>query len=231
MKPIFTAIAVAGALALIIPFASGCFGLSRQGPTTEAGKRFCRGFKLSLTDEAIQEYSLAIELSTKCGRTFGAKLDTPRPVPRRMSLYGAGRIDATAHNNRGVVYIKRKEYDKAMADFSAAIRIDPGFSLAYENRALAHIKRKEYDKAIADFDTVIRFAPDYVSSEYQSEYEGRAMANWLAGSTSEAQRDFEYAKRLGTGYNSIERLVEHQRTRLGGVSRGGPRGNLCPDTY
>jgi tetratricopeptide (TPR) repeat protein len=38
-----------------------------------------------------------------------------------------------AHNNRGDYYYRQKEYDKARADFKAALKINPDFTRAYRN--------------------------------------------------------------------------------------------------
>ena len=46
----------------------------------------------------------------------------------------------------------KKEYDKAIADYTEAIRLDPKDAAAYCNRGNAWSDKEEYDKAIADFD-------------------------------------------------------------------------------
>ena len=55
----------------------------------------------------------------------------------------------------------KKEYDKAIADYDQAIRLDPKYAAAYHNRGLAWYAKKEYDKAIADYDEAIRLDPKY----------------------------------------------------------------------
>ncbi|MTF40327.1 protein kinase domain-containing protein [Cyanobacterium aponinum] len=48
--------------------------------------------------------------------------------------------DASAYNNRGVVYFYFKEYDKAIADYNKAIELDPDFQLAKDNLKIAQEK-------------------------------------------------------------------------------------------
>ena len=55
----------------------------------------------------------------------------------------------------------RASYDKAIADFTEAIRLDPKDADAYCNRARAYYSKGEYDKAIADYSEAIRLNPKY----------------------------------------------------------------------
>ena len=53
----------------------------------------------------------------------------------------------------------RREYDKAIADFGEAIRLDPKRADAYVGRAGAHESKGEYDEAVADCSEAIRLDP------------------------------------------------------------------------
>ncbi|MGA2258561.1 MAG: tetratricopeptide repeat protein [Thermoguttaceae bacterium] len=53
------------------------------------------------------------------------------------------------------------EYDKAIADLTESIRLDPKNADWYNNRGPFYEKRGEYDKAIADFTEAIRQDPNY----------------------------------------------------------------------
>jgi len=57
---------------------------------------------------------------------------------------------ANAYNNRGMTYYKQKAYDKAIADFTKAIELNPDLAVAYNNRAHAYNKQKAYSKAKED---------------------------------------------------------------------------------
>jgi tetratricopeptide (TPR) repeat protein len=53
-------------------------------------------------------------------------------------------------NYRGSGYIKRQEYDRAIADFNESIRLNPGSFVPFLGRAKAYDMRGERDKAEAD---------------------------------------------------------------------------------
>jgi tetratricopeptide (TPR) repeat protein len=52
-------------------------------------------------------------------------------------------------------------YDRAIADYTAALRIDPNYAVAYYDRGLAYRAKGDYDRAIADYEAVLRINPNY----------------------------------------------------------------------
>ena len=71
----------------------------------------------------------------------------------------------------------KKDYDKAIADYNEAIRLDPGYAHAYNGRGKTWSAKKDYDKAIADYNEAIRLYPGYVHA-----YCNRGVAFLLTGS-------------------------------------------------
>ena len=51
---------------------------------------------------------------------------------------------------RGLAHHNMRRYDKALADFSRAIKLDPGYALAFASRGETYLKLKRYDEALAD---------------------------------------------------------------------------------
>jgi tetratricopeptide (TPR) repeat protein len=98
---------------------------------------------------------------------------------------------AVAYNNRGFAHTKNGDYDKAIADCSQAIRLDPDFAIAYRNRGFAHLQKGDTDKAIADYTAAIRLDPDYAVN-----YNNRGFAHTKNGDYDKAIADLTEAIRL-----------------------------------
>jgi tetratricopeptide (TPR) repeat protein len=58
--------------------------------------------------------------------------------------------------SRAIAWSNKNEYEKAIADYSEAIRIDPNDFNAYFNLGNAWLHKKEYGKAIAYYNDAIR---------------------------------------------------------------------------
>jgi tetratricopeptide (TPR) repeat protein len=75
----------------------------------------------------------------------------------------SGRLNRTdrvrAYNSRGILWKRKGEYDRAIADYTAAIRINPKYSSAYTNRGVAYVEKHDYDRALADYNIAIRLDP------------------------------------------------------------------------
>ena len=66
---------------------------------------------------------------------------------------------AVAYINRGLAYRATGEHSRALADYDAAIKLDPTYAPAYNNRGALHRDAGEFDRAIADYDEAIRIDP------------------------------------------------------------------------
>lgn len=95
---------------------------------------------------------------------------------------------------RGKAFFDNGDYDKAIADFTEAIRLDPKYAVAYNNRGSAYSSMGEFDKAIADYTEAIRLKPNDDIA-----YSLRASTYIKKGDRGKAKLDLEQAKRLGNG--------------------------------
>lgn len=84
--------------------------------------------------------------------------------------------------NRGTIYHRNGEIEKAIQDYSKSIRVNPLYAPAYNNRGTAYKDIGEYDKAIADYKHTIRL--DATGAEaynnlgtilYEREIKGQAL--------------------------------------------------------
>ena len=70
----------------------------------------------------------------------------------------AGNIPVV-YNNRGIAYRAKGDLDRAIADYSEAIRLDPDYDTAFFNRGRAYYLKRDYDRAIADYGESLRINP------------------------------------------------------------------------
>jgi tetratricopeptide (TPR) repeat protein len=71
---------------------------------------------------------------------------------RPASLYAA-------LTNRGISYYDKRDYDRAIADYTAAIQLNLNESTAFNNRGNTYKAKGDLDRAIADFSRAIRINP------------------------------------------------------------------------
>lgn len=100
-------------------------------------------------------------------------------------------LSAEDYLNRAYEHLQKKQYDKAITDYTEAIRLDPKLSEAYLNRGVAYEKKKEFDKAIKGYSEVIRLAP-----RDKDAYFNRGVAYEKKEEYERAIRDYTEAIRL-----------------------------------
>jgi tetratricopeptide (TPR) repeat protein len=71
-----------------------------------------------------------------------------------------------AYNNRGIAYFNKKEVERAIADFSRAIEINPNIAYVYNNRGAAYILQDNYNKALADFQKSLQLNPNDIKAQF-----------------------------------------------------------------
>jgi tetratricopeptide (TPR) repeat protein len=99
--------------------------------------------------------------------------------------------DINALANRGIRFRGIGEYDRAVADLNAAVRLDPRIAGLYLERGLAYEAKDEHLLAIADFSEAIRRDPALVQAHF-----GRAMAYEAGGQRELSMADLNNATRL-----------------------------------
>lgn len=72
----------------------------------------------------------------------------------------AGYDRRISYLSRGAAYLKLREADKAIADFSRVIALDDKGPRAYYYRGMSHSQKKDYSKAVEDFSKAIELKPD-----------------------------------------------------------------------
>lgn len=124
---------------------------------------------------------------------------------------------ARVHNNLGGVYYKRGMAEKAIAAFSAAIRLKPDFADAHYNLGIALKDAGAMDEAISSFEAAVRHQPSKANA-----HNNLGLAYYMKGRTDEAIEEFKTSlsldpanlrayNNLGLAYMRLGRLDEAER--------------------
>lgn len=123
-------------------------------------------FNKGENDKAIADFGQAIHPDPKIANASrgidvnGQSRGDSDPVNHQYAW-----IDPNPENSnyyRGLAYFEKGDNDKAIADFTQAIQLDPKNADAYGRRGDAYSKQGDYDKAMADYQQAIRLNPKNV---------------------------------------------------------------------
>lgn len=121
---------------------------------------------------------------TSTGKTAGrtASGDPARIFQRGQDALGRGNLDeaerdfrqvlemdpqaGAAYANLGVVYMRRKQWAKALADLKKAETLMPQVAGVRLNIGLAYYRQNEFLQAIPEFEAVVRAQPDAEQARY-----------------------------------------------------------------
>jgi tetratricopeptide (TPR) repeat protein len=68
---------------------------------------------------------------------------------------------------RGGAYHERKDYNKAIEDYTKAIDLDPNYARAYSSRGDAYHCKENYNKAIEDYTKAIALDPNLANAYFE----------------------------------------------------------------
>src|SRR5262249_37488645 len=80
-----------------------------------------------------------------------ALLQQPGLVPPRVKV--------AIFNHRGEAYVKQHDYDRAIADYDAALQIAPNNPFTHNFRGIAYRLQGEFERAIAEHNVAIGIDP------------------------------------------------------------------------
>src|SRR5262249_42206881 len=129
--------------------------LYRLGPLVAA---ICLNFLILLSPVPADDVGAAVD-------AFDRDLRTERIEPDMLNANpGQAEPISDTETHAGPQNSTRLENDRALADLSETIRLNPNDPLAYANRGNAYRKRRNYDRALSDYDQVIRLNPSSASA-------------------------------------------------------------------
>jgi tetratricopeptide (TPR) repeat protein len=119
-----------------------------------------------------------------------------------------GDIAAAVYKSRGDAHIKERDYDRAIADYTEAIRLDPNNADHYISRGWAYVRKGDYDRAFEDYSQAIKLDPNNADR-----YISRGFAYYYKGDNNRAIADYTQAIKL------VPNNADHY------ISRGGAYGS------
>jgi lipoprotein NlpI len=103
----------------------------------------------------------------------------------------SGEILAKLHHSRGTEWAAKGVHDRAIADYDAALRLNPRYGDAFHSRGNAWSSKGDPDRAIADFDAAIALNPTDAFA-----HSSRAFERTAKGEYARAITDYDAALRL-----------------------------------
>ena len=157
------------------------------GLTQLPGEGLDRLLARCLAKEMEERYVSASELMGAITELFDAwSWEPPRGVPE------AANFTAADYVNRGAIYAALDRHIEALADYDAAIRIDPNLAQAHSNRGISYMALGRHTEALIDYDAAIGLDPKYATA-----YVNKGVLHTERDEWDDALRAFETAARLG----------------------------------
>jgi len=108
---------------------------------------------------------------------------------------GPGTNLAWAYNLRALAYVEIRDFDRAIADFSRLVELQPKEPRVHYNRGTTYFRKGDFDRAIADYDQAIE-----LDRGYGAAYLCRGDAYRAKGDLDVAIRDYNEAIQLDPKY-------------------------------
>jgi tetratricopeptide (TPR) repeat protein len=123
---------------------------------------------------------------------------------------GAGTPEntAVAHLNRANVYARRGKLDLALADYAAALGLDPKNPLIPYNRGNAYFDNKQYERAVADYTQAVA-----LDSNFALAYYNRGLSWERLGNSTAAAGDYQRALTLDPMVELVRQGLERARAQ------------------
>ncbi|MBC7670097.1 tetratricopeptide repeat protein [Caulobacter sp. DWR2-3-1b2] len=105
---------------------------------------------------------------------------------------------ARTYVNRGVLYMRQRDFNGAVSDFDSASRIDPNLGEAFVNRGAAFVGTQRYDEGLSQIDQGLALGV----KDPEKAYYNRAIAHENLGDVTAAYRDYSKALELDPAWDA-----------------------------
>jgi tetratricopeptide (TPR) repeat protein len=90
------------------------------------------------------------------------------PLPATPQTNASEVERSRAAYNRGKEALDRGDFDRAIADYNEAIKLDPNYAPAFNGRGIAYGRKNEFDRAIADYNEAMKLDPNYAAAAFSN---------------------------------------------------------------
>jgi tetratricopeptide (TPR) repeat protein len=122
---------------------------------------------------------------------------------------------AKVYESRGDAYYEKKDYNRAIAEYTEAIKLDPSNAFYFNIRGDAYYLKEDYDRAIADYTEAIRLEPDNAfyfnirgDAYYQKNDYDRAIADYTEAIKLEPDNAWYFNKRGNAYYHGKDNYAQ-----------------------
>jgi regulator of sirC expression with transglutaminase-like and TPR domain len=129
-----------------------------------------------------------------------------------------GEFLGQVHNNLGVIYSERKDFDAAAREYESALDLDPRLPVALYNWGNDLLRQGLYRRAVRLFSRSLRLYPTDVWA-----LNNQGLAYKKLGKPQKARRDFEAAMRIEPGFDQAARNLRDLNERPADSSSSQPR--------
>jgi TonB family protein len=153
-----------------------------------------RGRLYSLRGEfalALKDFDKAIELEASKISSKKEKDPSAADIQSDPRPWFDNLKPGDAYIDRGRVYLQQDDNDRAIAEFTKAIELNPEGATAFNHRGVAYTSKLDFDSAIADFDTAIQLDP-----LLNNAHSNRGIAFSNKGDEARARADFAIEEQL-----------------------------------
>ena len=111
---------------------------------------------------------------------------------REISRLTSSEVSGTALVCIGNAYFDKKDYERAIADYSEAIRLDPEYAFAFNNRCWVRaVTDRDLQQALADCTQSLRVKPNSALA-----FANRGLVHLKSGDFDKAIADYDVALRI-----------------------------------
>ncbi len=125
-----------------------------------------------------------------------------------------------AYMQRGLLFNHLEDSERAIADFSAVIRLAPDNVDARNFRGTLYYRQNQLDKALADFERAVALAPDFPILYYNRAYVRRDLGD-VAGAIADFEAGAALSERQGDTATATEAraTIRELRQQLAGTPK------------